>query len=98
MAQIQPVQVWKDGSVKTASVFTMVSIYDDLSSSAKFYYQMKEADSTDADGNLVSGSVVADGNLDLAGQEYQDWGNQSGTDINTWAYDWAAGQLNLTIV
>lgn len=95
---IQPVQIWTSGEVKTASVFNLRSIGDDLETSAQFYWEMKEADSQDADGNTISGSVLANGNLSMSGQTYEDWGNQSGVDINAWAYDWAAGQLNITII
>lgn len=99
---IQPVTLWVNGQVKTAEVFALRSIGDDLESSAQFYYELKEADvvSQDADGNDVttSGAVLANGNLGMSGQTYQDWGNQSGVDINTWAYNWAAGELNLVII
>lgn len=100
--QIAPVTLWVNGQVKTAEVFNLRSIGDDLESSAQFYYELQEADvvSQDADGNDVttSGAVLANGNLGMSGQTYQDWGNQSGTDINTWAYNWAAGELNITII
>ena len=98
MANIQPVQIWSNGSVKTAEVFTLRSIADDLETSATFYWEMKEADSQDPDGNPISGSVLANGNCGMSGQDYEDWGNQSGTNINTWAYEWAADQLNITII
>jgi hypothetical protein len=98
MANIQPVQIWVSGEVKTAEVFTLRSINDDLETSATFYYELKEADSVDPDGNPVSGSVLANGNQNMSGQDYTDWGNQSGTNINQWAYNWAATQLNLTII
>lgn len=102
MAQIQPVSVWKDGQVKTAEQFVLRSIGDDLATSAQFYYELKEADVTtqDAEGNDVvsSGAVVAVGNLGMSGQDYSDWGAQSGVDINTWAYQWAADQLNVVLV
>jgi len=102
MAQIQPVSVWKDGQVKTAEQFSLRSIGDDLETSAQFYYELKEADVTTQDGEgndvVTAGSVVATGNLGMSGQDYNDWGSQSGVDINAWAYDWAADQLGLVIV
>jgi len=100
--QIQPVNIWVNGSVNVAEQFTLRSINDDLETSATFYYELKEGDVTtqDSEGNDVTtqGAVIAVGNLGMDGQDYQDWGNQSGTDINTWAYNWAAGKLNLTII
>jgi hypothetical protein len=102
MAQIQPVSVWKDGQVKTAEQLSLRSIGDDLESSAQFYYELKEADVTtqDAEGNDVTsyGQSLANGNLSMSGQSYSDWGAQAGSDINAWAYDWAAEQLNVVIV
>lgn len=98
MANIQPVQIWVNGEVKTASVFTLRSINDDLETSATFYYELKEADSQNPDGNTISGSTLANGNCNMSGQDYTDWGDQSGNNINQWAYDWAAGQLNITII
>jgi len=102
MAQIQPVSVWKDGQVKTAEEFSLRSIGDDLESSAQFYYELKEADVTtqDSEGNdvVTKGSVVAVGNLSMGGQDYEDWGTQSGVDINAWAYQWAADELNVVLV
>jgi hypothetical protein len=102
MAQIQPVSVWKDGQVKTAEQFSLRSIGDDLETSAQFYYEMKEADVTtqDSEGNdvVTAGQVVAVGNLSMGGQDYEDWGTQSGVDINAWAYQWAAGELNVVLI
>lgn len=102
MAQIQPVSVWKDGHVWTADQLRVRSIGDDLATTAQFYYELIEEIVTtqDGEGNDVTtgGSVVAVGNLTISGQDYDDWGNQSGVDINAWAYQWAATQLNLTIV
>ena len=101
-AAIQPVTLWVNGESKTAEVFNLRSIGDDLETSAQFYYELKGADvvTQDNDGNDVttSGQVFANGNLGMSGQTYQDWGNQSGVDINTWAYNWAAGELNLVII
>ena len=33
--------------------------------------------------------------LNISGQDYLDW--SSAVDVNEWAYNWAATQLNLTI-
>lgn len=95
--QIQPVNVWVNGEVKVAEWLSMRSINDDLETSATFYYELCE-NTVDENQNNVKGSAVANGNLTMSGQDYQDWGNQSGTDINTWAYNWAAGELNLVII
>lgn len=97
MAQIQPIQMWINGSQKTAEVFVLRSIADDLATAATFYWELKEADVTtqDADGNDVvqPGAVLQVGNLSMAGQEYTDW-----DDSNASAYAWASGKLNISIV
>ncbi len=100
--QIQPVNIWINGEVKVAEQFSLRSINDDLETNATFYYDLKEADvvSQDVDGSDITtpGASIANGNLYMNGQDYSDWGNQSGVDINTWAYEWAAAKLNLTII
>lgn len=102
MAQIQPVNIWVNGEVKIAEQFNLRSISDDLESSATFYYELKEKDIVNQDSNgndiITSGPVLSKGNLSMNGSTYQNWGNQSGSDINTWAYNWAAGELNLVII
>lgn len=94
--QISPVNVWVNGEVKEAKYFSMISVNDNLETSATFYYQLFEAKVEDE--VETEGASVAVGNLTMDGQDYEDWGSQSGVDINTWAYNWAAGKLNLTIV
>jgi len=94
--QISPVNVWVNGESKEAKYFGMISVNDNLETSATFYYQLFEAKVEDEVES--EGASVANGNLTMDSQDYSDWGSQSGVDINTWAYDWAAGKLNLTIV
>jgi hypothetical protein len=36
--------------------------------------------------------MVADGNISLTGEDYQEWGTN-----DTYPYEWAATKLNLTI-
>jgi hypothetical protein len=91
MKTIQPVQIWSNGQVKTASKFDLNIVYDNLESSATFYYQLLEV-LVDAEGNESTMSVAV-GNLTMDGQEYQNW-----DDSNDSAYVWGAGKLNLTII
>jgi hypothetical protein len=95
--KIQPVNVWVNGEVKVAEWLSMRSINDDLESSATFYYELCE-NAQDENQQDIKGSSVTGGNLTMDGQDYEDWGNQSGVDINTWAYDWAASKLNIVII
>ena len=85
MKQIQPIQIWVNGSLQTATVFNLIIINDNLLNSATFYWQL-----------LDSAEVkLADGNLTMGEPQYDQWGTQS--DANQWAYEWAATQLNLTL-
>lgn len=97
MAKIQPVSIWKDGSVKTAEEFVLRIIADDLATSCTFYYELKEADVTsqDADGNdvVTAGSVLSVGNESMSGSDYSSWDGS-----NEDAYSFVAGKLNITLV
>ena len=93
---ISPIQIWKDGQVKSAEVFNLRSIADDLATSAQFYYELAAAGVAGEDGITPAGEVLSTGNLSISGQDYDDWGD--GSPINQWIYDWAAGQLGLTII
>ena len=60
---------------------------------------MRSADHIIDMGPLAShlgGEVVAEGNLGIDGADYQTW--DADPSANAWAYNWAAGKLNLTIV
>lgn len=94
---IQPVSVWVGGEVKTAKYLGMISVNDNLESSATFYYQLY-AEALDEQGLPIIGESLIGGNLTMDGQDYEDWGNQSGVDINTWAYNWSASKLNIVII
>ena len=90
MKTIQAVNVWQNGQVKSATKFNMNSIFDDLESSATFYYELLKVN-VDAEGN-ESTEQVAQGNLNLT-TDYDNWDGS-----NEWAYTWGAGQLSLTII
>lgn len=83
---IQPVSIWANGQSKQASELDARIIYDDLSTSATFYYELKEASSE-------AGSVLSVGNVAMDGQDYIDWDNS-----NEQAYIYIASKLNLVII
>jgi hypothetical protein len=85
MKQIAPIQIWVNGSLQTATLFSLIIINDNLSNSAIFYYQLLDADAT----------KLADGNLTMGEPTYDQWGTSS--DVNQWAYEWAATELNITL-
>jgi hypothetical protein len=88
--QIQPVSIWNNGQSKQASELDARIIFDDLATTAQFYYELKEV----VEG--VSGSTLSNGNVSMDGQDYIDWG--SSADINQAAYVYVATKLNLSIV
>lgn len=85
MKQIQPFSLWVNGQQQTATLFNLIIINDNLLNSATFYWQLLDADA----------SKLADGNLTIGEPEYDQWGAQP--DVNQWAYEWAATQLNITL-
>ena len=85
MKQIQPIQIWVNGQQQTATLFNLIIINDNLSNSATFYWQLLDADAV----------KLADGNLTMGEPTYDQWGTSS--DVNQWAYEWAATELNITL-
>jgi hypothetical protein len=86
MKEIQPVSIWYNGSMVQATIYNMVSISDNLSTSATFYYQLYSA----------SQLQLADGNLTMNGFDYEAY--STSPDSNAYAYNWGASKLNLTLV
>ena len=86
MKQIQPFQIWVNGSLKTATLLNAYVIHDNLSDSAQFYWSLSDADL----------AQLAQGNLTMSGQDYIDW--NANPDINDDAYVWIAEQLGLTLI
>ena len=85
MKQIVPFTIWVNGQQQTATVFSLIIINDNLLNSATFYWQLFNS----------AEEKLADGNLTMGEPQYDQWGTQS--DVNQWAYEWAATQLNLTL-
>lgn len=86
MKNIDTVAIWKDGVSKTAEVFSLRTIGNDLDTSVTFYYELRE----------TGGEVLANGDLTMTGTDYITW--NSTPDANTGAYNWAADRLNLIII
>ena len=86
MKEIQPVSIWYNGIMVMATIFNMTSINDNLTNSCTFYYQLF----TDIN------QVVAEGNLTMTGFDYEAY--STSPDSNSYAYQWGATQLNLTLV
>ena len=92
MKDIQPIQIWKNGVIKTASVLNATIINDNLSSSCTFYWQLKEADGV-VDEQTTAGEVLADGNVTMSGDDYENWDGS-----NDYAFEYIANQINVTII
>jgi hypothetical protein len=86
MKQIQPVSIWYNGQMVQATIFNMVAISDNLSTSATFYWQLFSAENIQ----------LAQGNLTMDGTDYTTY--STSPDSNSYAYTWGAGKLNLTLV
>ena len=86
MKTIQPVSIWDNGSVKEAKILNAYAVNVTLGTSATFYYSL----SSENDDQTI-GSQVAQGNLTMDGDAYAQWS------VDSYAWDWVAEQLNLTI-
>jgi hypothetical protein len=82
MKTIQPIPTWVKGQSVTATIFNLRPIGGELFQSASFYYALLDDNKT----------LVAEGNLSLSGEDYQEWG-----DDDNYPYNYAAGKLNLVI-
>jgi hypothetical protein len=85
MKTIQPVGVWNNGQQLQAEILNTYAINVVLNTSATFYYSLM----TEVDGAV--GVQVAEGNLVMSGAAYEQW------ELDSFAWDWVAAQLNLTI-
>ena len=94
MAQIQPVTLWIQGTTKTANVFDLSIVSDDLATRASLYYRLG-SEIVPAEGEFQT-VWLQDGNLTITGEDYQQW--DADPSANEWIYNWAANQLNLTII
>jgi len=97
MKQIEPVQIWTNGTLKTAEFLQVTGINDNYESSATNYWQLFTR-VKDANNNWVAGEQIAQGNLTIDGQDYINWGDQPAMAINAWIYNWVASQINVVIL
>ena len=80
---IEPVQIWSNGQTLAGDNLDAYSIYDNLTSESKFYYQIQKDTQS-----LISG------NISIVGNDYNLWmANNFATD---WALTYICQQLNLT--
>lgn len=92
MKQIQPISIWKNGALKTASILDAIIINDNMSLSCTFYYMLKEVDRI-IDDQTITGESLAEGNVNLSGEDYNNWNGS-----NDAAYEFVAASINVIIV
>ena len=82
MKIIQPIQIWQNGTVKTAELLNSYVVNDNLKTEAIFYY------------SLLSSSLelLSQGNLTMTSTDYENFTS------NDYAYSWVATQLNIVII
>jgi hypothetical protein len=97
MKQIEPVQIWTNGTLKTAEFLQVTGINDNYESSATNYWALFTL-VTDAEGVESAGEQVAQGNLTISGADYIEWGDVPAMSVNAWIYDWVAEQINVVIL
>jgi hypothetical protein len=86
MKEIQPVSIWYNGVMVLATLINMTTTNDNLVDTATFYYQL-----------FVNPNFqVTDGVLSMTGADYTTY--STSPDSNSYAYQWGATQLNLTLV
>jgi hypothetical protein len=85
MKNIEPIQIWKNGQLLTASVLDAIIINDDLSTSCTFYWMIK--------GEGESNQPLSAGNLTMSGEDYDNWDGS-----NDYAFSYIAEQINVTIL
>lgn len=93
MKPIQPVTIWKNGESQEANLLNAYIINDNLQSSCSFYYSLNASGEGTEAMPLVIGQTLAEGNVQMSGQDYLDWNNS-----NEAAYVYIAEKLNLTLL
>jgi len=86
MKTIESVSIWDNGQVLEAKILNTYAVNVTLGTSATFYYQLFAENE-----NLSQGPQLAQGNLSMTGEAYTQW------EVDSYAWDWVAAQLNLTI-
>ena len=101
--KIQPISTWQNGQQKQANNFVLSIVNDNLINACTFFYQLQNvietiipATETEPEQVIVNTDTLVTGNLSIGGQEYLDW--DASPSANEWAYEWAAGQLNLVLI
>ncbi len=85
MKTITPISIWDNGTVQEATVLNTYAINVQLNNSASFWWGLFST----VDGQIAN--QLSQGNLTMSGEVYTEW------TIDSYAWDYVAEQLNLTI-
>jgi len=85
MKTITPISIWDNGTVQEASVLNTYAVNVQLDNSATFWWGLFST----VDGQIAN--QLSQGNLSMSGEAYTEW------TIDSYAWDYIAEQLNLTI-
>jgi hypothetical protein len=86
MKLINEISIWDNGSQKKATILNAYVVNLILNESATFYYGL----SAQNEDGLI-GETLTQGNLSMTGEAYAKWS------VDSYAWDWIAEQLSLTI-
>ena len=93
MKPIEPITIWKNGESQEANLLNAYIINDNLATSCSFYYSLNASGEGTEAIPLIVGQTLAEGNIQMSGQDYLDWDNS-----NEAAYVYIADELNLTLI
>lgn len=83
MKKIESIDIWQNGSIKTATQLYVQGTSVILNESASFYWQLRSEE----------GHQVSQGNMGISGEQYTSWGAD-----DDYIYEIVASDLNLTLV
>lgn len=93
MKLIEPISIWKNGESQEANLLNAYIINDNLATSCSFYYSLCSSGEGTEAMPLVIWQTLAEGNIQMSGQDYLEWDNS-----NEAAYVYIAEKLNLTLI
>ena len=88
MKQIEPIQIWVNGQIKTGNYINCYISYDNLKDFATFFWAIYSAE--------IDGILISSGEETMTEPDYSIWDTTS--DINQSAYEWVCNKLGLTLI
>jgi hypothetical protein len=97
--KIQPISTFSNGETTELTNFVLKSIGDNMALEptkglATLYYELQSV-AVNEDGSETYTNVIT-ATLEISGADYDSWNNDPTS--NAWAYNWAAGKLNLVLI